>query len=332
MLTLATFLLSAPAQASTALVVNASNDTLVAVDTNSFASFPVAALPFAYDFGDATYDPNTGNFYIIVARPSPALYAFNVNTGVFTSIGALAIDEIFAAGLDPVTGRLWAIQNSSSNLYVINTNNANTTFVATTNVFADGGYWDVQRNALVVNQIGAQDFFSVDMMGFATPLASNGSFTDNNDFDLDRATGQLFAWDWSSTQRTYSAATFALLGQTASGFSSDAMAIIDSAPPMGPMISSVGTCPGPVTITVNGLTAGGQVAFVRANATGSFTVPSGACAGTNLGLNAPQLLTTMMVPPGGTLTIPANLGAGQCTKYFQAVDLSTCQVSNVWQP
>lgn len=331
MLTLSLMLSLNAANASTALVVDATSDLLLEIDTTTLATGSSVALPTPYDFGDAAYDGATGILYIVYARPTQELWAYDTNSGAFSLVGTLAVNEIFAAGFDDVSGTLYAIQNSTRDLYTIDTSTAATTFIANTGVSADGGYWDEARNAFVVNQIGAQTFYEVASNGTATQFASNGTWTDNNDFDFDPSTGSVFAWDWSRNQYTYDGFSFALLSQTSSGFSSDAMAIIDGGP-TGPRFAGTGTCPGPMSISISGLTPGGRVAVARGTGPGAAVIPAGPCAGRSLAIASPSLVGTFVIPPSGTLSVNPTFGPGQCNKAFQAVDLATCATTNVWQP
>lgn len=325
--------LLAQAHAATYLAIDASADQLVSVDTDSLASQVVGPLGFNYDFGDAAYDDAAGIFYIVQARPIPSLAAVDVATGQITQIGPLAVSEIFAADVDPVSGQIMAIQNSTGDLYRIDPQTAATTFIANTGIAADGGYWDDARGGLVVNTIAQQAYSLVDPSGRTMPLANNGAFTDNNDFDLDVANNRIFSMDWSRNWRAFDGTTFGLVNSGQTIYNTDAGAIIDNTPPSRVRIDVLGgACPGPLWVEVSGLTPGGQVAIARANAAGDYVLRGGVCAGTELGLRNPSLLYQTTVPANGTITVRPTLGAAFCGRQVQAIDLTTCDVSNVWVP
>ena len=326
-------LLLAQAHAGTYLAIDAAGDQLVTVDTATRATRVVGPLGFNYDFGDAAYDDATGTFYIVQARPTPSLAAVDVATGRVTLIGPLAVNEIFAADVEPASGQIIAIQNSTGDLYRIDPQTAATTFVAATGIAADGGYWDDARGGLVVNTIAQQNYTLVDLSGRTRPLANNNAFTDNNDFDLEVATGRIFSMDWSTNWRGYDGSTFALVASGQTAYNTDAGAIIDNTPFSQVTLQAIGgACPGPVSVQISGLTPGGQVAVARANAAGNFAIPVGGCAGTQLGLRSPSLLYQTAAPKNGTLSVRPTLAAGFCGSLLQAIDLTTCAVSNVWIP
>lgn len=97
-----------------------------------------------------------------------------------------------------------------------------------------------------------------------------------------------------------------------------------------PSLSITGTCPGQVQLDVTGATSGGTVAFVYASGPGSVTIPSGVCAGTQLGLNASaRLINTVTADGNGDATLVGNAPAVACGGVVQALDVSTCTTTNV---
>lgn len=98
----------------------------------------------------------------------------------------------------------------------------------------------------------------------------------------------------------------------------------------GPSLAVTGTCPGSLQLDVTGATAGGTVGFIYAFNTGSVTIPSGVCAGTQLGLDASaQLVGTATADGTGLATLIGNAPAPACRGIVQAIDVSTCTTSNV---
>lgn len=94
----------------------------------------------------------------------------------------------------------------------------------------------------------------------------------------------------------------------------------------GLSLSKSGTCPGIVQISLSGATAGGGVAFAFGPA-GSFTLP-GACAGTVIDISSPTLAGIFTADGSGNVSASPNLPAGLCGLTLQAVDLTSCSVSN----
>jgi len=91
-----------------------------------------------------------------------------------------------------------------------------------------------------------------------------------------------------------------------------------------------GSCPGPVTATVSGATANGQVALLFATGPGHFTIPGGfTCAGTQLGLNSTvRLVQTGTADGTGAIVFSGNAPSAACNGEIQAIDVSTCTTSN----
>lgn len=93
-----------------------------------------------------------------------------------------------------------------------------------------------------------------------------------------------------------------------------------------------GTCPGTIAFDATGATPGAKVAFVYAFGTGNQKIPNGKpCAGTTLGLNGSAKLARLVTADGnGNASFSAPVPAGACGRVFvQAIDLSTCDTSNV---
>jgi len=92
-------------------------------------------------------------------------------------------------------------------------------------------------------------------------------------------------------------------------------------------LSKSGTCPGTVQISVSGATPSSGVAFAYGPA-GSFALPPGTCAGTLLDISAPTLAGIITSDGSGNVAVAPNLPSGLCGLTLQAVDISTCSVSN----
>lgn len=94
-----------------------------------------------------------------------------------------------------------------------------------------------------------------------------------------------------------------------------------------------GTCPGRVTANVSGATAGGLVALVFSPNRGNCVIPSGPCAGTTLGLscNGIREVARGTADANGDVSFSGNAPSAACGGFVQAVDVSTCDTSNVEQ-
>jgi hypothetical protein len=94
-----------------------------------------------------------------------------------------------------------------------------------------------------------------------------------------------------------------------------------------------GTCPGTVRLAWSGAPANKPMGIVFAQNTGSFTINSGPCAGTQLGLGTQQLQLYNTINTGnGSGAVNAQAGPGACGGYVQLVAVdSPCKTSNVVQ-
>lgn len=100
----------------------------------------------------------------------------------------------------------------------------------------------------------------------------------------------------------------------------------------GLQLSVTGSCPGPMTFTVNGGAPGNPCKFGYAFGTGAFVIPSGPCAGTITGLDATATPIPGTYPfnPSGQVNQTFIVPPGACGLIFvQAIDMATCCTSNV---
>ena len=98
-----------------------------------------------------------------------------------------------------------------------------------------------------------------------------------------------------------------------------------------PTLTVSGECPGPVTIAIAGAEPGGNVPVIFSPDLGSFTLPFGSCAGTEFGLDAPTLLFTLVADGDGNAQTTGNAPANACGAYLQAMDVTSCVPTNVFQ-
>lgn len=101
-------------------------------------------------------------------------------------------------------------------------------------------------------------------------------------------------------------------------------------PQLDPLVLS-GSCPGTMQLSLSGQTPGGRVALLRGDAEGTAEVPVGSCAGTPTGLDAPRLLTVITMDGNGAFEGAPDVPIAACGTYFQALDLTTCVVTNILQ-
>lgn len=91
-----------------------------------------------------------------------------------------------------------------------------------------------------------------------------------------------------------------------------------------------GNCPGEVELRVNGATPGGTVAFIYAQRDGTAIIPTGICAGVQLGLDrSAQLIATDVADNFREAKVLGRAPGAVCGGRIQALDVSTCRTTNV---
>lgn len=98
-------------------------------------------------------------------------------------------------------------------------------------------------------------------------------------------------------------------------------------------IRLTGQCPGQKTLAWSGA-GSGQMGIIIGNGPGNFTLPGGACAGTQLGLSGPGGLSLYNVigTQGGSGQVTATVGTGACGKWIQCIKTNNCATSNATGP
>ncbi len=104
-------------------------------------------------------------------------------------------------------------------------------------------------------------------------------------------------------------------------------------PPPVPTLTWSGTCPGPATLAITGMTPNGALQVVSSSQTGTFAVRNGPCAGyaSGLGTSGIRLRANLIADTNGEASIDVILPAAACGTYLQALDLDTCTFTNVTQ-
>jgi hypothetical protein len=97
----------------------------------------------------------------------------------------------------------------------------------------------------------------------------------------------------------------------------------------GPLLAATGTCPGTVNLRLVDATPLGTVRVLHGTARGSFVVPGGPCAGTELGLAEPRLLRTVTADAEGRASGNVSPPQGACGRFLQVLDQASCETSNV---
>jgi hypothetical protein len=97
-----------------------------------------------------------------------------------------------------------------------------------------------------------------------------------------------------------------------------------------PLLVVSGVCPGEVTIEVSTDVAGQSVVLFAGSSAGTFELPGGPCAGTELDMANARFVRELVTDGSGFASITREFRAGFCGRLLQAVDAS-CGTSNVAQ-
>jgi len=95
-----------------------------------------------------------------------------------------------------------------------------------------------------------------------------------------------------------------------------------------PLLNVAGSCPGDAAAAIENLTPSSDVTVFRGTGPGQSSIPSGPCAGVDLGIANAELIATFPADQDGAFRAEPQLGAPICGAFVQAVDLSTCDLSN----
>lgn len=101
--------------------------------------------------------------------------------------------------------------------------------------------------------------------------------------------------------------------------------------PAQTLTAGPGSCPGPNTFQVRGMTPLGVMGAVTGSP-GSSTIPAGwTCAGTVVPLTNMRHNVSFSVDGAGNVDLDVNVPAGKCEDWAVVVDANTCVVTNAVQ-
>lgn len=332
---LAALLLSSTAQASTLYITDTSGN-LSALDIATNTVTAVGSFGTPFDWGGISYDETTGIIWMVSGRSDRGLYIVDPATGIGTLVGYHGLDDVFADAVDPNTGDIYALQaNGFAGLYSLDAGNGAATFIGTPSLSPNNGYvgvggadFDAFGN-IIANSSFSSYIFSIDpTSGAATYLGDAGVSVSDNGLAVDTDTGMYYIAELGGQVYSIDPTTFAATNIYSGSSFTGATVIPDGGQRFTLRLS--GTCPGPVTVDITGATPGGTVAIAYSRTgAGSFTIPSGPCAGRALPIDRARLGTTTTANGAGMRTLTPTFGAGLCGISVVAVDVATCSVSNV---
>ena len=96
-----------------------------------------------------------------------------------------------------------------------------------------------------------------------------------------------------------------------------------------PMLAAGGVCPGTVDFSLSGFTPNGRAQVYVGRDQGSTTLTTGPCAGTVLDLANARRMVNAILDAGGEATVSRDATGSLCGRPAQALDLTTCALSNL---
>jgi hypothetical protein len=192
--------LSSTAWAGASGIYYAIDDTtnsLYTIDPTTLALTFIGNLGVDGDFGDLTYNPNTGIAYWAAGRGNNNLYTLDLATGAATLVGSHGINDLFALAYDTANNMLYG-DSTDGNFYRIDPNTGASTLVGTNGIYPGGLAYNSTTGQLVLAMAGGNgSFYSIDPnTGVATLLGSPG-FLNDNGITWDPVKGKYIAVDWS---------------------------------------------------------------------------------------------------------------------------------------
>jgi len=99
---------------------------------------------------------------------------------------------------------------------------------------------------------------------------------------------------------------------------------------IGPELEiTTAACPGPLQVDIANLTPLGPVAIGISDTTDGTTVPNGNCAGVEIEIGTPLVIEVVNANSEGNLSRMFNATEPSCPRVVQALDLTTCEASDV---
>lgn len=263
-------------------------------------------------------DPATGRAWI--GDEGEWVYEFDPATGLPTGVSwptTPTITDVSGVSIDPATGNIFVVNDSGRMIGEFTQAGATVrsfSVAATGTTDPDGLVYDHDTGHFFLGDDTQDRIYEVDNGGLLVASWSMAPLGISPEgLGIDRVNGHLYVGDGFITRKVYVVAGIAAAGGTCPGG--------------GPVLAKSGTCPGPVTLSGSGLTPGSQMALLYGNA-GSFTKPSGACAGLTLAISQPTLAAMLPVNGSGNATLAFNSPPAACGRTVQGVDIASCTATN----
>lgn len=269
---------------------------------------------------------------VMHSTSTTALITIDEFTGNGSPLATIDLDYVRGLAFAP-DGALYAIDDGGiampDVLYTIDPITGTTMLIAATSHAriqglaidrgGDAFAWDTEAGLL-----------SVDLATGAT-IDVNGQLDGSQDIEslTFSATGELYGCGYALYTLDRASGVRSLIG---SGGYGDIRGVAFIGAGNGRALQITGRCPGRLTVEWRGATPGRSAALIVGAVREPFTIPSGPCGGTVLGISGQVRLVD---PPGlfstgdGSGTITGTAGSSACGRYLQLIEGGSCATSNV---
>jgi hypothetical protein len=257
----------------------------------------------SYVFGDVTI--GAGDFLIVVAGDASLTGAEKKALFETEWLGGTVDDRVL--GID----HAWALGNSSDEIYLAAEDSTVIWNLAYSNDESNSRATFLTADDYVVNAFGDKATPGIVREGFDNGSADFLGYESNDSaLAVDPNAYESTALNWASP-----------------------FFVGSEPPPPEFTLTITGDCPGAMQVAVSGATANGMVALIYAVGTGNIAIPAGnPCAGTELGLDmTAKLYNTYTADANGDLLLDVNVPGQGCGLNVQALDVTSCETSNVDQ-
>lgn len=318
---------AAPSAAQDMVAVSWSGDS-TAIDSATGAGTSLGFSGFS-SVNSMAKDPGTGKLY---ANSNNLIIEIDPLTGLGSLVATTSLSNFGIRGMAFLGSTLYAVVDGGPDaLYTIDLSTGSTTFIGSTGFFGMQGLTEA-GGVLYGWEIGTGSGFGV---GLVTINPATGAATDvdvNNGgsgFEVQTLCSDSVGNLWGASDALYTVdKVTGLTSLVGSGGYSDVRGIEfagGGAPSF--TLAKSGTCPGSVALFTSNGTPFNLVAILHGTA-GSFTKPSGTCAGLTLGIASPKVGGIIGSDGSGAASAALNSLASWCGRTVQAVDLATCTASN----
>lgn len=206
------------AQAGTLYGIDDSSNNLITINRTTGAITLVGGTGVATgNFGDLTYDANSGTMYWVPGRDNNNLYTLNLATGAATLVGNHGVNDLFGLAFDTANNILYG-ESAQGRFYSFNTSTAAATLIGINTTSPSGMAYRPDTDSLYISRLAVGSLFTVNRTdGSTTQVSAGVGFLDDGGLTWDPEQGVFWANDWRGNVYGY-AADFSSRTTLVSGF------------------------------------------------------------------------------------------------------------------